>query len=222
MSEWKILPNEADSPMVNYAANFEWGAKTSWHGNTVEYIKEIYNKKTFRGCVDAGASYGFLSVPFSFMFEKVYSFEPNPGVVECLRENVAPLSNVEVYSKALSNKNQTTYLEVNAKNVTGIGSLRDEPTNSHNIIHQVETITLDSLNLVDIDFIKIDVEGHELKVLKGAIQTIEKWRPVVYCEIHSQRDINDYKRRREIFRIFEDLGYILHDVRYHDYLFLPL
>jgi FkbM family methyltransferase len=221
MSKWKILPQERDSAMVEYARNEEIGSQTSWHGSTIEYIEEVYNKKTFRGCVDAGASYGFLSVPFSYMFEKVYSFEPNLYVVECLKVNSLSRPNIEIYSKALSNIENTQYLEV-PKDISGMGTIHEVAPLIDNPLYPVETITLDSLNLVDIDFIKIDVEGHELEMLKGSTQTIKKWRPVVYCEIHSQRDMNDYKRRREIFRIFEDLGYILHDVRYHDYVFLPL
>jgi FkbM family methyltransferase len=42
--------------------------------------------------------------------------------------------------------------------------------------------TLDSLGLVDVGFLKIDVEGHELAVLRGANETIAKNRPVVFME----------------------------------------
>ena len=218
---WKILLGETDSAMVNYGQNCKWGAETSWHGNTIGYLKQVYNKDTFRGCVDAGASYGFLSVPFSFMFEKIYSFEPNPDVFECLKENIIPRENIELFNKALSNSGGLRSLIIPGQ-TSGMGVIKEEMHISDGLKYDIETITLDSLNLVDIDFIKIDVEGHELEMLKGAIQTIERWRPVVYCEIHSQRDMADYKRRREIFRIFESLGYVLHDVRYHDYVFLPI
>lgn len=221
MSEWRILPNEADSAMVHYAKTHSKGEKSLWHGDLIEYIKEVYNKKTFRCCVDAGASYGFLSVPFSFMFEKVYSFEPNPGVFECLSENVEGYPNIKVYSKALSNKESTQNLMVSS-DISGAGRIGEFVEDSGKKFYQVQTITLDSLGLEDVDFIKIDVEQHELELLEGAIETLKKYRPVVLCEIHSFRDMGDYKRRRKIFEIFEGLGYVLHDVRYHDYLFLPL
>ena len=221
MSNWKILPQERDSAMVNYSKYGKWGEGTSWHGNTIEYLKQVYNKTTFRGCVDVGASYGFLSVPFSFMFEKVYSFEPNPGVIECLEQNILSRDNIEVYGKALSNKSGSFHLEV-PREVSGAGQVHLEEPQVNNTIHPVEVITLDSLNLVDIDFIKIDVEGHELELIEGAIQTIQKYRPVIYCEVHSHRSMNDYYRRRKIIGFFEDLGYKFHDVRYHDYTFLPM
>lgn len=221
MSKWKILPQERDSAMVHHGKTQEKGPQTTWHGDIMEYLREVYNKNTFRGCVDAGASYGFLSVPFSFMFENVYSFEPNPEVFRCLEENVSEYKNVSVYPKALSSYGAIKDLVVTS-NVSGAGGLRENFNGSDAVIHQVETITLDSLNLVDVDFIKIDVEGHELELIEGAAQTIQKYKPVIYCEVHSHRSMNDYYRRRKIIGFFEDLGYKFHDVRYHDYTFLPM
>jgi hypothetical protein len=47
---------------------------------------------------------------------------------------------------------------------------------------QVQTQTLDSLGLLDVGFLKIDVEGHELSVLRGADKTIASNRPIVLIE----------------------------------------
>ena len=51
--------------------------------------------------------------------------------------------------------------------------------------------TLDSFNLDNISFIKIDVEGYELKLLKGAFNTIEKNKPVIFIE--KKKNYNDLK-----------------------------
>ena len=75
----------------------------------------------------------------------------------------------------------------------------------------VNGITIDSFiekeSVRQVDLIKCDVEGAELLVFKGAIQTIKKWRPIVFCEI-----IDDYCRRYEyastdIFNFFNNLNY---------------
>jgi FkbM family methyltransferase len=218
--KWSILPNERDSVMVQHARTCEPGPYTTWHEDTIGYIKETYNKETFRTCIDAGASYGFLSVPFSFLFEKVHSFEPHPEVLEHLRKNVEPYSNIEIHPEALYNIESILSLACYS-NISGTSTIKEGIAPGEPSIFQVHTRTLDSYEFEDVDFIKIDVEGSEKKLLLGAALTIEKYRPVIFCEIHSQRHSADYLRRRTIFNFFESLNYKLHDIRFHDYLFLP-
>lgn len=54
----------------------------------------------------------------------------------------------------------------------------------------VQVKRLDDFGIADVDFIKIDVEGHELEVLKGGAATIERYRPVLLMEVHS--NIKDF------------------------------
>ena len=49
-------------------------------------------------------------------------------------------------------------------------------------VDQVRVDTLDSFELREVDLIKIDVEGWELPVVHGAVETLRKWRPIVVCE----------------------------------------
>ena len=51
---------------------------------------------------------------------------------------------------------------------------------------EVETVTIDSLKLVDIGFIKVDVEGVELDVLNGAKDTIKEYRPTCMVEVYEK------------------------------------
>jgi len=64
----------------------------------------------------------------------------------------------------------------------------------------VETVTLDSLALRNVTFIKIDVEGHELEVLRGATETLRANRPVMMIEI---RDHN----LTPVRELLDGLGY---------------
>ena len=47
----------------------------------------------------------------------------------------------------------------------------------------VETISIDSMNLEDLTLLKIDVEGHEIEALHGALITIKKYKPIIICEV---------------------------------------
>lgn len=78
-----------------------------------------------------------------------------------------------------------------------------------------ETITLDSLDLVP-SLIKIDVEGHELKVLLGSLSTIEKSLPIILVEIQSEVVYND------IQSLLRDLGYFHLDWPQHFHTYQSL
>lgn len=75
------------------------------------------------------------------------------------------------------------------------------------VADDVPIVTIDGLNLGKCDFVKVDVEGHEVKVLRGAAETIARFRPVFYVEVHSQQTL------REAQGILGNAGYscVLHD-----------
>jgi FkbM family methyltransferase len=69
---------------------------------------------------------------------------------------------------------------------------------------EVPVVTLDSLNLPRCEFLKIDVEGMELNVLRGAEQTIRRLRPILYVE--NDRDENS----PQLIEYLQSLGYVLY------------
>lgn len=136
--------------------------------------------------LDIGANDGMTSLLLSRRFCKVHSFEPNAAFAEPWR-SVVP-SNVQLHCIALSNNSSESFLHVpvvNGREYHGWASLGtpgvDQPFESINI--PVQCVTLDNLNLnEEIDFIKIDVEGHEIEVLEGAKITLARWRPWIVIE----------------------------------------
>ena len=73
-----------------------------------------------------------------------------------------------------------------------------------------EIVKIDDLNYKKVSFMKVDVEGAELMVLKGAIKTIKESRPVVMIEIED-RWIQSYGiKRKDISNFFSDLNYETH------------
>lgn len=105
---------------------------------------------------------------------KVYAFEPNKAAFDCLVFNTQKYSNVACFNLGASDKSENIAL-VHDKNAGAA-----YPTSGTDI----PCITIDSLNLNECHFIKIDCEGYELKVLNGAKQTIEKYKPVMLIEIN--------------------------------------
>jgi len=144
-------------------------------------------------CVDVGANLGYFSILMAQIVGKrgqTIAFEPMPDTVELLRENVGVnrLENVIVVAAAASDESGSVQLlsgasEHVAKTASMVGYRLEGPA---------QTTLVRSLRLDDYfagsarlpGLIKIDVEGAELMVLKGARETIARSRPVLIVEIH--------------------------------------
>lgn len=118
----------------------------------------------FRNAIDIGCRDGDFSRPLLNDFEKIYAFDYRDRLKFASRK-------LEYIKCALGDKEEKVRASGGA-----ITNLRNS-----NVIY-VQQKTLDSFNLKDIDFIKLDVEGHELKVLMGAKYLIEKYSPTIVIE----------------------------------------
>lgn len=215
---WNLLKEEQDGTMVYEALNNPISKNyKSWHENFWDELDNFYNfdKKV---CIDIGASYGWMTIPFSANFEKVYSFEPYEPVYSCLNLNIKNLdiSNVVTYNYGLGSNN--TQAMITSRPITGTNSILSGDSDENSI--PVEIRTLDSFNFSDVDFIKIDVEGYELHVVSGSLNTIERCKPkVIVIEIFCNRDEYSRNYRQTIFNYLRDLNYQLYDIRQHDCIF---
>lgn len=135
--------------------------------------------------IDIGANMGLYSYALSKICDTVEAFEPNPRNLSILRAYGA--SNIKVHDAALSSENGTGELNIPTENdveLHGLASLSNKFP-SQNII-QVNLEKLDKYNFNNVSFIKIDVEGHELDVIKGAKFTIKMNRPIILVEIEQR------------------------------------
>tara|TARA_B100001287_G_scaffold68330_1_gene56101 strand:+ start:7815 stop:8435 length:621 start_codon:yes stop_codon:yes gene_type:complete len=128
----------------------------------------------FSIAVDVGANVGFWSVPLSDKFEKVISFEPIAQVYECLVENTKNLSNIKLNNFALGSENKNVNMVFDSSN-TGNSYIDGNPGN-------IKVKKLDDSFMPKFGLIKIDCERHELEVLKGAVNTLLKYKPIVVVE----------------------------------------
>ena len=134
--------------------------------------------------VDAGANIGNHSVFFSVICgaKKIYAFEPMTQTFEILQRNVAlnAPGQVECINAALGAAQGRAVISAYRDHNFGAAAVRNDDRGAYTVT------TIDSLNLPAFDFIKIDVEGSQLAVLKGAEETLKKYAPLIWIELHSK------------------------------------
>jgi FkbM family methyltransferase len=133
--------------------------------------------------VDIGAWYGPWTRRMARRAERVVTIEPTP-LHEVLRRTV-PL-NVEVIAAAASDHvgEAEIWLAPSGGGIEGVSSLHRRQI--HGVSKKVALITVDQLALDEVSFMKIDVEGHEIPVLRGAMETIKRCQPRLLIEVEER------------------------------------
>ena len=174
-----------------------------------EFIKKKIPFAKDKTALDIGANIGNHSIFLANYFKNVYAFEPNPVTYEVLKINctfAAEHKNITPVNNGLSDREGSLPFYINRSNIGG-SQIIDVNHESIKDAIQINVKTLDQLNeLKDarVALIKIDVEGHELNVLKGAKDTISKNMPAILFE-QSAPEIIDGSS--SVIKYLEDLGY---------------
>lgn len=159
-----------------------------------------------RTAVDAGANKGVYTYWLERLSAHVHAYEPNPKMFDVLKSGVG--AKATVHHAALSDQAGSFALRI-PKTARGTysnqgGSLNHDKVGESYGEVIVETHRLDDQGHQNVGFLKIDVEGHEMAVLDGALGTIARDRPTLLIEMeqqHTKRPIEmDLKR-------VTDLGY---------------
>lgn len=162
--------------------NGAWdGPKHDWETSHVDGIMNLV--EDWSVCVQAGGNHGVYPRLLSEAFQHVYTFEPDPLNFYCLVDNCQK-DNIYKMQAALGEYTGLVKVNRGAMNNTGTHTVSTEGDCF------VPMVTIDSLNLRSCGFIMLDIERYELQALKGALQTIEKYRPVIQCEL-GNKDILD-------------------------------
>jgi len=143
-----------------------------------KFIKDIADINDANVIIDVGANVGFFSMLCRELFPKakIYSFEPVPKTFSCIEKNFKDDKNTEVFNLAVSDHSGSGKMTFSEKN-SAVSTLREDG----NV--DVEIITLDYFlkdkKLDKVDILKIDTEGFENFVLKGAENTLKKVKYII-------------------------------------------
>lgn len=164
----RVLENDVDKNSPSYEGKFR-----------TQIIEHLPNKRIF---IDVGANVGIWSYPLINHFKKIIGYEPSKQNIECLRKNVGDA--IEIRTKAVANFAGEADFHQAGKNC-GDGKLCRPGVNAS---YKVPVVKLDDENILEIDLIKIDVQGWEYEVLQGAEKIIDEQRPWIVHEVNDDID----------------------------------
>jgi FkbM family methyltransferase len=163
--------------------------------------------------VDVGANVGSYTYFAARYSSHVYALEPVPDVASMLRRG-AP-SNVTVFTIAASDKSGkcTIYVpKAIGKRVNTRASLEKDANPGFELeAFQIETRCLDECGLENVAFLKIDVEGHEHAVLRGAAGLISSCRPTILIESEERHRAGAVKATKDFLGEFGYRGFFLNN-----------
>jgi FkbM family methyltransferase len=134
--------------------------------------------------LDIGGNIGNHALFFARLFRTVHSFEPNPTTYELLCFNARWVRNVQTHAVGLGDERGSFDLFEITENIGG-SSIREGDRSIQPVV-QIQVERLDDLDMATdaLCFVKIDVEGFEPRVLRGAERTICKCQPLIMLEQH--------------------------------------
>lgn len=169
---------------------------------TLNFLKLHY--KRFTHVIDIGSNIGNHALFYctNMNAKAVDCFEPNERNLQTLKENIRLNfleKSVRVHPVALGSEAGTGVQRDFTLTNTGMNRIVKTGIDE-NTEDVIEIKTLDEFKIERADFIKIDVEGFEMEVLKGAINTIRICKPVIMIEVFEPK-------RNEMDQFMETLGY---------------
>ncbi|MEM3830151.1 MAG: FkbM family methyltransferase [Conexivisphaerales archaeon] len=179
------------------------GVKVPLLEKELYFLREIVKPK--QNAIDVGANVGIYSAYLSRLVGKyglVFAFEPFFATFSHLIKNIGASENVKCFNIALGEKKGSIGLRL--PQIRG-GRINDPyvnvlPMQEGNVIMDTLDNFISEHNIDSLSFMKVDVEGYEYNVFRGAKYTLEKLRPIILTEIeerwakrygHTSIEVND-------------------------------
>jgi len=185
---------------VKSAFRFWWYHKILYNLKCILQQPQVYNLDPepinmmllmFEGktCYDIGANMGYTSILLSRNFENIYAFEPS-SIYKKLKKNVSRNKKIHTFNIAISDHDGKLVMvkrEIPWKSGQLVADKGTIDEGWGKLIEKVEMDCkkIDSMDIMKPDFMKIDVEGFEIDVIKGALETIRRYKPSIFIEVHS-------------------------------------
>ena len=175
-------------------------------------LSKLLSIDEVRYIIDGGASIGNTSIQLSNLFPKakVFSIDPYPPFFNALTRASKLNPNISAHNTALSNYDGISTLNINmSEGTNSLLDIKDENSKVFgNLLakkDQIEVVctTLDSFteenSIENVDILKLDLQGHELKALEGASKILQKQKVgILLCEIIFEDIYEDQTRPYEL------------------------
>jgi len=154
---------------------------------TYQYRKLGFCRERYTGnkvAIDIGANIGLWLMHLCDDFEHVLAFEPMVAYQDCLIKNLKGVTNYTLFAEACGER-PLYWPMVNGKVGQSGNTFLDpnyDPLRTDGGRALVKVVPLDQYRFENVDFIKIDCEGYEEYIVKGAKRTIEENRPIMIVE----------------------------------------
>lgn len=166
----------------------------------LEMLEDIRSRTTQGGAIiDIGANIGNHTIYFAMFCkaEKIYAFEPQESIFKVLNENIKEnkvKDKVKTFNVGLGSKKSHASLGTVDPRNTGTTKLKEDEHGAVEILPLDEVLTNEHGK---ISTIKIDVEGMEIEVLRGASKVLKEHKPLIYAEAGTDaefRQLNEFLR----------------------------
>ena len=211
------LIKHATTPGSYPTREFLW-----WECHETQFVKQII--KPGMTCIDVGAKVGWYAMLCSVLAEKtgyVIAFEPLTEhysklleYADQIKDTYKNASCIRSINNALSDKEETKRIKVsNTGGFTLIDGNEDDDRSQLVFFTTLDQFIVDWRgSILTVDFIKVDIDGHEVKFLRGAKKTIKKYQPLMMIEFGWPAKAVIGDDLNEGVDILEELGYTFYNV----------
>jgi len=191
----------------------------------IQWAAQNYGDKS-KIFVDCGAHMGAYSIILSDHFREVYAFEAQRRTYNQLCGNIFinEKSNITAHNKAVTDPvkaNQLMDLSIVSEDGGGSTIRIPQPDQKVLATEKVKTVTLDHYHLTDVGLLKLDVEGNELNVLKGAQYTLMRsnFPPIIF---EANNDEWYEKEKAQLFEFITTMRYQIAEIRPFDNMYIAV
>lgn len=202
---------DSESHLINWMGNpkvrMSLNGRAAYQGQ--KQVAAMNLCTSFGTAVDVGGHIGLWSFNLAQRFKQVHAFEPVAAHRDCFERNTIGLTNITLHGCALGDRE-------------GRVSIKTEPTSSGDsrVVGpgDIPLHTLDSFHLSDVSLVKIDTEGFELFVLRGAEELLARQKPVLIVEQKAGHAQKYGLGETDAVPYLQSLGYRVAKVLSGDYL----